>query len=209
MGIIKNKKFKRNENNDTLIIKEINSLLNKLTHDNKNNNIKQIINILQKPFLKYIIENIIQKSLLHHIYIELYVDLVNNITTKFDINLLLNNILDKTYNSLVNEENYDNTYDNLIKKNDNLDKLSGLCILISNLEKKNNINNNSYNIISNLIKNIDYNDNDNLYKIIICIYNIITINKSLRDNFYDELNDIKSNNIPPKIKFKIMDIYDI
>lgn len=209
MGIHKNKKFKRVENNDTLIIKEINSILNKLTYENKNYNINQIINILEKQFLTYIIENVIQKSLLHHIYIELYVDLINQIKDKFDINILLNKIIDETYNSLMNEKNNDKTYDSLIKKNDNLDKLSGLGILISSLEKQHNIKNNSYNIVSDLIKNIDYEDKDNLYKKVICIFNIIKVNTNLRDNFYDELNDIKSNNIPSKIKFKIMDIFDI
>ncbi len=209
MGIHKNKKFKRVENNDTLIIKEINSLLNKLTYENKDDNIKQVINILEKQFLTYIIENIIQKSLLHHIYIPLYVDLLDNIKSKFDINNLLNKILENTYQSLVNENNNSNSYDNLILKNDNLDKLCGLGILISSLEKNHNIKNNSYKIVSDLLTNIDYNDQDNIYKRILCVYNIIKVNLGLRDNFYDELNDIKSNNISSKIKFKIMDIFDI
>ena len=81
--------------------------------------------------------------------------------------------------------------------------------IISSLEKQHNIKNNSYNIVSDLIKNIDYDDKNNLYKRILCIFNIIKVNTNLRDNFYDELNDIKSNNIPSKIKFKIMDIFDI
>ena len=75
MGISRNKKFKRKENTDTLTIKEINSLLNKLTYQNKNENIEKINTLIKPQFFKYIIENVIDKSLLHHIYIELYVEL--------------------------------------------------------------------------------------------------------------------------------------
>ena len=80
MGISRNKKFKRKENTDTLTIKEINSLLNKLTYQNKNENIEKINTLIKPQFFKYIIENIIEKSLLHHIYIELYVELLNSIS---------------------------------------------------------------------------------------------------------------------------------
>lgn len=209
MGISKNKKFKRKENSDTLIIKEINSLLNKLTYKNKNENIQKINTSLKPQFLKYVIENVIDKSLLHHIYIELYVELLNSISNKFDINVILNTMIDKYYNSLVNEENTSDSYENLIKKNNNLDKLCGLGIIVGYLERTHKLNKNSQFIISDLIKNIDYTDTDNLYKRIICIFNVIKVNPSIRDLFYDELNDIKKNKIPSKVKYKIMDIFDI
>ena len=209
MGISRNKKFKRKENTDTLIIKEITSLLNKLTYENKNENIEKINISLKPQFLKYIIENVIDKSLLHHIYIELYVELLNIISKTYDINDILNTMIDKYYNTLVNEENSVDSYENLIKKNNNLDKLCGLGIIVGYLEKTHNLNKDSQYIISDLIKNIDYSDTDNLYKRIICIFNVIKVNPCIRDLFYDELNDIKKNKIPSKVKFKIMDIFDI
>ena len=209
MGISRNKKFKRKENTDTLIIKEITSLLNKLTYENKNENIEKINISLKPQFLKYIIENVIDKSLLHHIYIELYVELLNIISKTYDINDILNTMIDKYYNTLVNEENSVDSYENLIKKNNNLDKLCGLGIIVGYLEKTHNLNKDSKYIISDLIKNIDYTDTDNLYKRIICIFNVIKVNPCIRDLFYDELNDIKKNKIPSKVKFKIMDIFDI
>ena len=209
MGISRNKKFKRKENTDTLTIKEINSLLNKLTYQNKNENIEKINTLIKPQFFKYIIENVIDKSLLHHIYIELYVELLNSISNKYDIYDILNTMIDKYYNSLVNEENTEDSYENLIKKNDNLDKLCGLVIIVGYLEKTHKLNINSQFIIDDLIKNIDYKDTDNLYKRIICIFNVIKVNPSIRDLFYDELNDIKKNKIPSKVKFKIMDIFDI
>ena len=209
MGISRNKKFKRKENTDTLIIKEITSLLNKLIYENKNENIEKINISLKPQFLKYIIENVIDKSLLHHIYIELYVELLNIISKTYDINDILNTMIDKYYNTLVNEENSVDSYENLIKKNNNLDKLCGLGIIVGYLEKTHNLNKDSQYIISDLIKNIDYSDTDNLYKRIICIFNVIKVNPCIRDLFYDELNDIKKNKIPSKVKFKIMDIFDI
>ncbi len=209
MGISKNKKFKRKENTDTLIIKEITSLLNKLTYENKNENIEKINISLKPQFLKYIIENVIDKSLLHHIYIEVYVELLNIISKTYNINEILNTMIDKYYNLLVNEENTVDTYENLIKKNNNLDKLCGLGIIVGYLERTHKLNKDSRFIINDLLKNIDYTDTDNLYKRIICIFNVIKVNPSIRDLFYDELNDIKKNKIPSKVKFKIMDIFDI
>ncbi len=209
MGISKNKKFKRKENTDTLIIKEITSLLNKLTYENKNENIEKINISLKPQFLKYIIENVIDKSLLHHIYIEVYVELLNIISKTYDINDILNTMIDKYYNLLVNEENSVDSYENLIKKNNNLDKLCGLGIIVGYLERTHKLNKDSRFIINDLLKNIDYTDTDNLYKRIICIFNVIKVNPSIRDLFYDELNDIKKNKIPSKVKFKIMDIFDI
>ena len=164
MGISRNKKFKRKENTDTLTIKEINSLLNKLTYQNKNENIEKINTLIKPQFFKYIIENVIDKSLLHHIYIELYVELLNSISNKYDIYDILNTMIDKYYNSLVNEENTEDSYENLIKRNDNLDKLCGLVIIVGYLEKTHKLNINSQFIINDLIKNIDYKDTDNLYK---------------------------------------------
>lgn len=209
MGIHKNKRFKRVENIDTTNIKSINSLLNKLTTENYKIIIQDILKLVQSHILTYIIENIIQKSLLHHIYIELYVELLNSINEKHNINFLLNKELNKIYTNLINEKNNSETYENLIKKNNNLDTISGLSILITHLEKKNNIQNNSKKIINDLLEKVDYNDLDNLYKIILCIFNIIKINTSLKSEYSDKLDLIKSNKINSKIKFKIMDIQDI
>ena len=85
MGIQKNKRYKRVENDDTVCIKKINSLINKLTEDTCDNIIKEIMPLLKSPILSYIIENIIEKSLMHHIYIDLYVKLIYNISKNFNI----------------------------------------------------------------------------------------------------------------------------
>ena len=58
MGIQKNKRFKRVENDDTVCIKKINSLINKLTNDTCENIIKVIIPLLKPQILSYININI-------------------------------------------------------------------------------------------------------------------------------------------------------
>ena len=209
MGIQKNKRFKRTENDDTLCIKKINSLINKLTEDTCENIIKDIIPLLKSQILSYIIENIIEKSLMHHIYIKLYVKLIYNINKNFNIYILLNKEIETKYLKLLNFKINGETYDDLCEKNNNLDKMSGLSILITHLEKENKINNGSQKIIDDLLKKINYNDLDNLFKIIVCIYNIFKINTSLKEKYIDKLNEIKNNKINSRIKFKIMDILDI
>ena len=209
MGIQKNKRFKRVENDDTICIKKINSLINKLTHDTCENIIKEIIPLLNPQILSYIIEKIIEKSLMHHIYIDLYVKLIYNIGKNFNIYILLNKEIETKYTQLLNFKIDGETYDDLCNKNNNLDKMSGLSILITHLEKENKINNGSQKIIDDLIQKINYNDLDNLFKIIVCIYNIFKINTSLKEKYLDKLNEIKNNKINSRIKFKIMDILDI
>ena len=209
MGIQKNKRYKRVENDDTVCIKKINSLINKLTEDTCENIIKEIIPLLKSQILSYIIENIIEKSLMHHIYIDLYVKLIYNIGINFNIYILLNKEIETKYTKLLNFKIEGETYDDLCNKNNNLDKMSGLSILITHLEKENKINNGSQKIINDLLKKINYNDLDNLFKIISCIYNIFKINTSLKEKYIDKLNEIKNNKINSRIKFKIMDILDI
>ena len=209
MGIQKNKRFRRNENDDTLTIKNINSLLNKITFDNYDKICSEIQPLIKKHTLTYILENIIEKSLLHHIYIELYVQFINKIKESFDINDILNKELNKKYNSLINEKIEGNTYEDLCKKNNNLDKLSGLTILIAYLEKDNIIICNSEKIINELLNGINYDNLEYVYKMLTCLLNIFKINKDLIKIYSDKLNEIKSNKINSKIKFKIMDIFDI
>ena len=208
MGIQKSTRFRRNENSDTLMIKNINSLLNKITFDNYDQICSEIQPLLKKHTLSYILENIIEKSLLHHIYIELYVQFINKIKESFNINDILNKELNKKYNLLINEKIVGDTYEDSIRNN-NLDKLSGLTILISYLEKDNNIVCNSEKIINELLTEINYDNLEYVYKMITCLFNIFKINKGLVNIYSEKLNDIKRNKINSKIKFKIMDIFDI
>ena len=55
---------------------------------------KDLPNSVKPHIMTYVIENIINKSLLHHIYIELYVKL-NLINKQHNIHILLNKELEK------------------------------------------------------------------------------------------------------------------
>jgi hypothetical protein len=209
LGITKNKKYLKVESADTKNIKRFNCLINKLTGENYDSIIEEILLFLDTGILQYILENIINKSLMHHIYIHLYVRLINKVDTKHSINGLLNKEINKIYKKLMTEDIDDRTYDGLCKKNSNIDKISGLSILIAELEKENNIENNTDIIIDTLLKDINYDDLEYLSKILICIFYIIKITNSLKSKYKDKLNEIKiSGKINSQIKFKIMDILE-
>ena len=70
IGVQKNKKFRKKQNADTEDIKNINSLVNKLTENNFSTIKGEILKHIKKEHLiPYIIENILEKSILHHRYI--------------------------------------------------------------------------------------------------------------------------------------------
>tara|TARA_B100000035_G_scaffold228220_1_gene196524 strand:- start:232 stop:636 length:405 start_codon:yes stop_codon:yes gene_type:complete len=109
-------------------------------------------------------------------------------------------------------------YDNDISNNDNYNKLcdwnrkiddiTGYSILISYLENEGIIDG----ILNDILKIVfdDMNDNNsNLYKLIICVYNIINISKDLDEVYINKLKELKKKKIESKIRFKIMDIEDI
>ena len=72
IGINKNQRFRKVVTKDTQAIKDINSLINKLTDENYEK-IKNIIfkKITGEYIIPYIIENLVENSILHHIYIPL------------------------------------------------------------------------------------------------------------------------------------------
>ena len=89
IGVQKNKKYKRNNNEDTENIKTINSLVNKLTENNFDIIRDSIVKLINKEHLiPYIIETIIEKSILHHRYIYLYVSILKEIAIKNKIKIL-------------------------------------------------------------------------------------------------------------------------
>ena len=81
--------------------------------------------------------------------------------------------------------------------------------MIVELEKNITIENNSEKIIKDLLDKINYDDLEYIYKILLCIQKIFSVNSTLINEYRNELNEIKDNKINSKIKFKIMDILDI
>ena len=87
LGLKKSKKF-INKNNDTLTIKNINSNVNKCTEGNMNTIIKLIMDDINKNehLLNLVIENILEKCILHNNYIHIYINIIDNILNEKDIN---------------------------------------------------------------------------------------------------------------------------
>ena len=116
LNIKKSNKF-FNKNNDTLIIKNINSNINKCTDDNYNALIITIINDITKNehLINLIMENILEKCILHHTYVNIYIKIIEEINIKINITRILNNTMNK-YSKFIFDEaevKSGNTYENI------------------------------------------------------------------------------------------------
>ena len=208
LGITKYKKKGFVMNNDTLLIKNAISNLNKLTEDNYED-ISEKLRDLNNDILEVVMENIIEKSLNHHIYIKLYVLCIKKLNNG-DIRRIVKKEILKYKNKLF--------YDNIITNNDNykklcnwnkrIDDITGYSILITYLENEGILEGISKDILKIVFDELDENNNE-LYKLLICLYNIINISKKLDDVYINKLKELKNKKIESKIRFKIMDIEDI
>jgi hypothetical protein len=210
----KNKKFKNNLSNQTLIIKYINNELNKVTENNIDETILNINKkILEnKTLLPVIIDTIINKSIFQLQYIDFYISILIYLLNIDNINITI--LIDKKYNEIFNNKIIlEDTYENLCKVNKNIDASIGISIFIIKLELKGIISNYINNIINGMIDFISNNllNNDITYKYILSLYNIfLLLDKSYIDKYSIQINEFKNNaNINKKNKFKLMDILDL
>ena len=103
IGIQKNKKYRKKQNEDTEDIKNINSLVNKLTENNFEVIKTEISTLINKEHLiPYIIETVIEKSILRHRYIKLYVSVLKDIDSKNKIRIITQKC-DKYYDDFFNK----------------------------------------------------------------------------------------------------------
>ena len=210
-----NIRFKnKNISNDTIIIKEINSYLNKFNDNNFDKILEEIKKrIKNKDYLKgIIIENILNKCIIHSAYNEYYIDILLNLYK--DINKTIQSYTDKIYKDLIDKE-IDKTQSEYLQfcdKNKNLDLLIGYSLLITELEKKNIINDKIGPLLNKLIDIILINEDiDEKYK---CVQNLYNIFKSyygssiLPQGYIDKIKSSIDKEKTMKIKFKLMDILD-
>jgi hypothetical protein len=208
----KNVKFKKNLSTETLIIKNIHNLLNKLTSDNLNNITNKIISEIKNT--KYLIPNIldiiIDKCINEIQYNDLYIKIIHELlkldkTIKLD--LLINNKMKIIY---VDFQKKETDYLSLCSMNKNIDNFIGLSILIIKLEINKLLNNYSNKIINIMFDNIILDNDEICYKYILSLYNIFSLLKKENIIIYkDKINNIKNENICKKNKFKLMDILDL
>lgn len=211
------KKYKnKNIGEDTLSIKEINSLLNKLTDKNILSIRGKIRSkLINKNYLtEMIIESILEKCIIHNSYISLYLELIHYLysDTK-NINDIIYNLTNKIYESIVNKE-IEGGSDYLImcEKNKKLDKLIGHSILITELEKKKIVTNKIHSTLDNFINILsDCEEDEEKYKCVQCLYNIFKSYYGeyiLPEGYIQKLNLLIQSEKSMKIKFKMMDIVE-
>ena len=206
IGVQKNKKYRKKQNADTEDIKNINSLVNKLTENNFSNIKSDILNHIKKEHLiPYIIENILEKSILHHRYTHLYVSILKEIEARNKIRIITQKC-DTYYEKFFNAEITGNTYEDLCKRNKNIDNIIGLSILITHLEKEGILKNYVEKVLDPFMEKVHHTGDEELFKMLTSFYNISQLYYDVIPEKYKiELNKLK-NEKNAKIKFKIMDI---
>jgi len=212
LNLKKSKKFV-NKNNDTLTIKNINSNINKCTEDNLENIIKLIIDDINKNehLLNLVIESILEKCILHNNYIHIYINIIKKLNEDRDILRVLNNTLDKYYKFIFEEniEKSDNIYDNLCNENKRNDNKIGYLMLMTYLDKHEIIKDKINDLLKNIMNEILEKDDDDIYKLLNCIYNICLISKEYLLEYLDILKKLKDKKYNSKVRCKVMDIEDL
>ena len=207
IGVQKNKKYRKKQNEDTEYLKNINSLVNKITENNFLVIKTEIINLFHKEHLiPYIIETIIEKSILHHRYVHLYVSILKDIQCKNKIKII-SQMCDKYYDNFFNKFTVSGkTYEDLCKKNKNIDNIIGFSILITHLEKENILSNYVEKVLDPFMEKIDKTSDEELYKMLTSFYNISELYyEEIPEKYKEKLILLKVTK-GSKIKFKIMDI---
>ena len=122
--------------------------------------------------------------------------------------------MDITYTSIQEEisTSDDSEYSQLCSKNKSIDQLIGYSIFLAELEMKHIIDNKVNSSIQAILDKMNSNlSEDELYKCVLCLYNIFKViytDKPISQDYTDQLTKIKSTIKFMKIKFKIMDILE-
>tara|TARA_Y100001958_G_C21221987_1_gene547335 strand:+ start:58 stop:837 length:780 start_codon:yes stop_codon:yes gene_type:complete len=210
MNINKNKKYVKVTTEDTSLIKEINSMINKLTSSNYDILKKKIIDkITVDHIIPYIIQQLTESSMKHHIYIPYYVGILKEIKSEKKKQILIK-LCNKHYTEFFyQDKNIGNNftdYEKLCEKNKNIDNIIGYSLFISHLEKEDIIDNYIEKVLDPFMKNLSKDDIE-LYKMLVSFESISDIHYQIIPKRYQTiLQTIKNETKSSKIKFKIMDI---
>ena len=214
MNINKNKKYTKITTEETSTIKEINSMINKLTNSNYEI-LKQKIseNIKYDYIIPYIIQKLTESSMKHHIYIPLYVGIIKEIQSEKKQTILFK-LCNKHYTEFFFKENNNlnndkSSYEKLCENNKNIDNIIGFSLFISYLEKEDIISNFIEKVLDQFVTSLTLLNNSEveLYKMLVSFENISNIHYQIIPSRYKKImEEIKSTSKSAKIKIKIMDI---
>tara|TARA_B110000285_G_C14992529_1_gene547068 strand:- start:139 stop:921 length:783 start_codon:yes stop_codon:yes gene_type:complete len=214
MNINKNKRYAKSTTEDTSIIKDINREINKLTDKNYNVLKPKIVGNINsiEYIIPYVLETIFENSILHHIYVPLYVGIIKEIKSDSK-NRIINKLCDTYYQKLFNNiiESDKTEYEKLCLDNKNTDNIIGFSLLLAHLEKETIINGYIDNIISSSMGSITTRAVEDQQKLLISFQNIsqIYFDNEIPEKYKIILLDIKKNTKSSKINFKIMDILEL
>ena len=210
-GYKKRNQFKET---DTTCIKEVTSLLNKLTDKNILSIRTKIKTKLEdKNYLKNLtIDSILEKCIIHTTYISLYLDLINYLYGNGN-NEIIKMLTDKLYQSILNiEYKEESDYLRMCERNKKLDKLIGHSLLITELEKKKIVTGEIHPTLENFIAILSECDEDEeKYKCVQCLYNILKSYYGeyiLPEGYNQKIKSLIEKEKSTKIKFKMMDILE-
>lgn len=214
MGIQKNRRYKKETTVDTNCIKKITGDINKLSELNYDTLKPKIINQIKVDYIiPYVIEILIDKSIIHRNYIPLYVGIIKDIPFQSKYKLIIK-LCDSYHSKFFKKkiiEGDGSFYQNLCAENKNIDNIIGFSLLITNLEKENIINGYVNKILEPFMDSIlDTNDDSDIFKMITSFYNIsrIHFDRDIPKEYVIILNKLKEKTTSSKIRFKIMDILD-
>jgi len=212
LNIKKSRKY-INRNNDTDVIKNINSNINKCTDTNYEDIIKLIINDINKNehLLSFVIESILEKCIIQTTFVHNYVKILNEINNNKNIMRIMNNTLNKYYSFIFENTDIksDNVYDNLCNENKRTDNMIGYLMLITYLDKEKIICDRINKLITNIMNDILEKDNDEIYKLLNCLLNIGIISTDYINDHMDVLKRLKDKKYNSKVRCKVMDLEDL
>jgi hypothetical protein len=211
IGIVKNKKYRKKDNENTSKIKKSINLLNKLTEKNYESIKNEILLELRNDcIISYIIEEIIDKSIVHTQYSELYVRLlkeINQPSIRIKIKKYCDIYYEKIFNSEINQMNSE--YIKLCNKNKKIDNIAGFSLFITHLEMNGLIHDYIDTILKPFMDTIlEIKEQNELYQLLVCFETIsgIYYKHDIPENYKHRLQTLKQSDISSKIKFKVMDI---
>ena len=211
MNINKNKRYKKETTEDTSSIKEINSMINKITDTNYEVLKKDIIlRIKIDHIIPYIIQKLVESSMIHHIYIPYYVGILEEINSPKKQQILLK-LCNRYHTEFFYENkvsNNNSSYEKLCSKNKNIDNVIGFSLFISYLEKEDIIDNFIEKVLDSYMNNLSSKEDIELYKMLVSPSKVLhkSIIRLFLKRYCTILNKIKEGTKSSKIRFKIMDI---